>query len=140
METMRRVLEKMHLYDSEGGMFSTWVFSIARNILIDNMRRNRVQNAMCSIDAPMTIGDDDDVPILSLEDGTPLPDELLNKKELHAHLHKCIEKLPPQTKQAVMLFYFDQIKLVEIAEAMNIGLNNVKTLLFRARHKLAEIY
>lgn len=137
--TMERVLEKMHLYDESSGMFSTWVFTIARNALIDQVRKDRIKKASYSIDAPVAT-DDGEMAMDVFEEGTPLPDELLMAKQSYERLHKCIGTLQPEAQKVVVMFYFEQLKMVEICEKLSMHMANVKILLFRARKTLAEIY
>lgn len=141
MITMQRVVEKMHTYDPANSMFSTWVFVLARNIVIDHVRKSQKKsNRTFSMDAAVTLNSGEELVFDTVKDEELDPQEVLERKEAHARLHECIEQLKPQTKEVLVMFYLDQLKLVEIAEKLDIGLNSVKILLFRARAKLLEIY
>jgi len=141
MITAQRVVEKLPQYDPANGMFSTWVFTLARNIVIDHVRKHQKKsNLTLSMNAPVTLDDGEELMLSNIQNDDLGPLDVLERKESHARLHQCIDQLKPQTKQVLVMFYLEQLKMVEIAEKLNIGINSVKILLFRARATLAKAY
>lgn len=140
MSTMGRILEKLHLYDPSNSAFSTWAFSIAYNLMLDGARKGRKRSTTFSINEPVITDEGEDMLHETILDDAMDPNDLLERKESHERLHASIDRLKPESKKVVTMFYLDQLKMVEIAEKLNMGLNNVKIVLMRARRKLAEIY
>ena len=65
----------------------------------------------------------------------PVSRDLEYQEELVA-LKRAIEKLPPRQQEVIRLYYFEQMKLVDIAVAMNIEAGTVGSYHFRALQKL----
>lgn len=61
-----------------------------------------------------------------------------NELENENSLLEAIKKLPPTEKQMIYLFYLDELKIVEIAEILNIPNGTVKSRLNRARKLLKQ--
>lgn len=56
--------------------------------------------------------------------------------ERDAMLHRCIDKLKPEQRTALVLYSFDELSYKEIADVMQVSLAKVETLIFRARKSL----
>lgn len=54
-------------------------------------------------------------------------------------IHNAINDLDEELKETVILFYFDDFSIKDIARIMNVKVGTVKTRLLRARNKLGEI-
>lgn len=113
--------------------FSTWLFSIAKNLCIDELRRMR-KGATVDID---TVAPD----ALVAEDGpaqNPLSATMaIQEGEI---LRRVITKLPEKYRTCVILFYFNDLSYEEISKVMKISLSNTKILLFRGKKMLLELY
>jgi len=99
--------------------FSTWIFRIAYNSWCD---RKYVGDGSVSVDTTAA---------LQVPDSTPA-DEGFRYQDLYA----AIEKLCPNEKAAVILFYMEDREIKEISKIMNIPQGTVKSLLSRGRAKL----
>ncbi|MEN3185153.1 MAG: sigma-70 family RNA polymerase sigma factor [Atribacterota bacterium] len=64
------------------------------------------------------------------------PEELLEKKELIAHLGKAIDELPEREKLVLTLYYFEGLTLKEIGRVLSIGESRVSQVLARTIAKL----
>lgn len=53
-------------------------------------------------------------------------------------LKDCIEKLPEKYQIIIMLFYFNDMSVKDIATKLDLGVSNVKTKLYLSRQKLAD--
>ncbi len=65
--------------------------------------------------------------------------ERLSKSELQRCVRAAIEKLPPLYRTVLVLRYSEDLSYEEIAEALNLPLNTVRTHLRRAKAKLREL-
>lgn len=109
--------------------FSTWVYRIAYNTSLDNLKKNKKFINNVAIDEftehqVKTIGN-------ALE--------TLEHKEKEQAIKRCIDLLPGDDSFLLTLFYYEEQTLEEIAKTMNLSANNVKVKLFRSRKKLAKI-
>ena len=108
-EVFEKIQRRLDSYDPQKASISTWVFTITRNTLIDHFRRNKVGE---ELDENMS--DDSDL------------DESLLKTESLTELAQALRKLPQQLMDIVILRYYDQKPLTEIARMMGLSYGAVK--------------
>ncbi len=128
-ETFLRAYARLRQYNPEH-KFSTWLFSIANHHCIDRLRKRRV----------LTQSIDDTPLAYLLEGGEPHPEQSLLRREEADELQHLLDQLEPQYRTPLILRYWYDYSYQEIATAMGLSLAAVKSRLFRARQKLAEIY
>ena len=77
---------------------------------------------------------------LQIVDGDPKsnPEEAVLQKEEQLVVRKCVNELPLPYRQVVMMRYFEEMTVRDIAGVLGISVSNVKVRLFRARLQLAE--
>jgi len=115
--------------------FSTWIYRITANHCMDKMRHYK-KISFFSLDKE----DSDEITF-----GSKIPSKLLNpeeevqKKESDEELVKVIAKLSPPQKAAVLLKYFDEKPLIEIAEICNCSVGTVGSRLDLAMKKLRKL-
>ena len=68
-----------------------------------------------------------------------LPDQTAPDATTYMDLHMAIERLRPEYREVIKLYYLDDLSVKEIAEVLNKNENTVKTQLFRARDTLKTI-
>jgi RNA polymerase sigma-70 factor (ECF subfamily) len=111
--------------------FSTWLFRIAHNLGIDQLRRRRLQTvALHRQDAN---GDEIE---LALFDAAKDPLGHLENKELAQCLRLTIAELRGEYRELVLLRHFAGLSYQEIAELKGMPLGTVKNKLFRAHSVL----
>ncbi len=114
--------------------FSTWIFSISHNYLIDTFRKKKNRSFTDSssdglyYDERYNSGES-----LSLED------EII-KNEYEKKLWKAVSELPGDYKELIIMRYVDELKYEEMAHILNIPLGTLKNKLFRAKAKLLELW
>ncbi|RJP25182.1 MAG: sigma-70 family RNA polymerase sigma factor [Deltaproteobacteria bacterium] len=112
---------------------STWLFSIAKNLCIDELRRMR-NGTTVDIDAvdPEALVSEGD------HGGNPLDASIrLQEGDM---LRRAIARMPEKYRACIILFYFNELSYEEIAQVMDISLSNTKILLFRGKKMLAGLY
>ena len=113
-ETMVKIWRKAEQFDPARAAASTWIFTIARNMRIDHLRKlNRPEpdmNDPAFVPAP-----------------EPLPSENLSNAQDAKLLHIAIEKLPKEQQDVLRAAYFEEKSHPEIAHALCIPLGTVKS-------------
>ncbi len=71
-----------------------------------------------------------------IPDSAPSPLEQLEEAELQAHVQRQVDRLPPVDQTVIVLRYVEGLSYEQIAEAMKLPLNTVRTRLRRAKLKL----
>jgi RNA polymerase sigma-70 factor (ECF subfamily) len=106
-----------------------WLIRIVWNVVLDRKRRAKTR--------PET----DDVADLAWV----LPAEGLSAEERvaaaqhHAHVLRCVEKLPIKEREVLLLSAFEELSSVEIAAVLRITESSVRSRLFRARNLMADL-
>ncbi|MGF1649246.1 MAG: sigma-70 family RNA polymerase sigma factor [Hyphomicrobiaceae bacterium] len=124
-ETMLTVWRKAQLYSSEKGSASTWIYTIARNLRIDRIRREVPWQEL-----PEGFNEE-------ASDDTP-PDEAASEKERSARIKGALNQLPPEQYEVVALSYLEGLSHSEIAERLELPLGTVKSRMRLAYQKLRE--
>lgn len=111
-----------------GSSFRTFLYQIARNRLIDLMRRD-----------PRTVlasetGDPDALADGAVDEGTP--EQALDARQQAARLHAAIRALPEEQREALVLQQFSGLALEEIALLCEAPVETVKSRLRYAMGKL----
>ncbi|HWB10714.1 MAG TPA: sigma-70 family RNA polymerase sigma factor [Pirellulales bacterium] len=121
-----------------GSKFSTWLFTIANNVasnaLRSRSRRREVQvsAATRSCDDPLTVEQ------LAQAASSLMPTRLLDKAELRDVVKAALDTLNERQKMAVLLNKFEDMSYADIALAMDMTPQAIKSLLSRAREKLRD--
>jgi RNA polymerase sigma factor (sigma-70 family) len=121
-----KALTKFKSYNSEKAAVSTWIFTIARNTVIDHFRaRSREQTVQLdeSIDIP--------------EEGKSIEQKVIEKEEWQA-LRKCILKLAPNEREIISLKFSSQMTNRQIAGVLGLSDSNVGVILYRAIRRLRD--
>ena len=123
-ETMARVWVKAGMYASDKGNPSTWIYTIARNLRIDKIRRERVWQELPEGHAEQA-------------SDQPLPDDLVSENERALHVQEALRTLPPEQLEMITMSYIDGLSHSEIADKLAIPLGTVKSRMRLAYAKLS---
>jgi RNA polymerase sigma-70 factor (ECF subfamily) len=105
------------------------VFAIARNLLIDRFRRNRIT----------PINGVPDIAALDVAADEPGPDRgAIARNELHL-LRDAFNRLPPRAREVLVLKRIENLSRREIAQRLGISENTVKQHLVEATRRLADM-
>ena len=116
--------------------FSTWLFTIARNLCLNEIRR-RSRHPAESIEETHT--ENDDQPRQQFEDKKVfLPAENILHGELAQKIEQALAELPENQRTAILLCRQDELSYEEIAEILDCSLSATKSLIHRGRETLKE--
>jgi RNA polymerase sigma-70 factor, ECF subfamily len=116
--------------------FSTWLFTIARNLCLNEIRR-RSRHPAESLDA--THPEQDDQPLRQYEDKkTFVPTESILHRELEKKIEEALAELPENQRTAILLCRQEELSYEEIAEVLGCSLSATKSLIHRGRETLKE--
>jgi RNA polymerase sigma-70 factor (ECF subfamily) len=123
-ETWMRVLLRGAQYNGKA-RFDTWLFTIARNLVIDLSRKR----TMASLDE-MSEGGEDDRPFEIAMSG-PSPLDQFQSRENSAEVGEVLLKLEPTYREVLVLRFYEELSLDEIASMTHAPLSTVKSRLYR---------
>lgn len=124
-ETMLAVWRKAAYFDPTKAGASTWVFTIARNLRLDTLRRERHPGQI----------DEDPVPIQA-----PAPaDQAVEAVERERRIRDALGTLPAEQAEVVRLAFFDDHAHAEIERRLGIPLGTVKSRLRLAMNRLRTL-
>ena len=115
----------------EPSKFRAWVKSIARNRTVDVMRQN------AAIPFSALESDDEAMPV-EFEDTSPehLPDVMIDRKETTRLMKEILDTLPDDQRAVIAMFYYEEMSVGEIANALGVSGNTVKSRLNYGRKKI----
>jgi RNA polymerase sigma-70 factor (ECF subfamily) len=105
---------------------STWLLAIARFKALSALRRRPDEEL-------------DDETAQAIEDPSDDPEVALEKKDKSAEIRKCLAKLSAEHREIIDLVYYHEKSVEEVAQVVGIPENTVKTRMFYARKRLAEL-
>jgi RNA polymerase sigma-70 factor, ECF subfamily len=116
--------------------FSTWIFTIARNLALNEIRR-RSRHPAESLD--VSYPDQDAQPLRQPEDTRNFgPGETLMHEELQEKIEEALDNLPENQRTAILLCRRDELSYEEIAGILGCSLSATKSLIHRGRETLKQ--
>lgn len=114
--------------------FSTFLFTVARNLCLNEHRR-RARHPADSLDEPRP--DDEGHPFRQIKDRAELSaDEATQRTELFAKVDEALAELPEKQRTAILLCREGELSYEEIAEVLGTSLQATKSLIHRGREVL----
>lgn len=107
--------------------FTTWLYRIAVNHCLNEIRSRKSQ--------PVSAAPIDD--LLEEPAGAPV-DAQLRRQELRRDVKEAVDALPENQRMAVILARYQEMSYEEIAEAMDLSLEAVKSVIHRAKETLKQ--
>lgn len=124
-ETLLTVWRKAGLYSPEKGSASTWIFTIARNLRIDRIRRELPFQQL-----------PEDFDQQESEDAAP--DQLALEGQRQVRVKAALASLPAEQHEVVALAFIDGLSHSEIADRLGLPLGTVKSRMRLAYQKVRE--
>lgn len=133
-ETWLKVVRSAGTYEARA-KFTTWVYTIARNLCMDALRKDSYRKAD-SLDAPA--GDAEDERTLGERVPSPDagPDRAAHSAAARPVLERALSKLPPEQREVFLLREYHGVQFKEIAEVTGVPENTVKS---RMRYALEAL-
>ena len=130
-----QVYKSAHRYQVSA-KFTTWLFTIARNLCLNEIRR-RSRHPADSLDAPHP--EHEDQPLRQFEDAKTFspPDALLHG-ELEQKIQQALSELPENQRLAILLCRQDELSYEDIARVLGCSLSATKSLIHRGRETLKQ--
>ncbi|MBO5890141.1 MAG: RNA polymerase sigma factor [Alistipes sp.] len=117
----------LHINDySKAFTFGQWVYSIARNTLVDHLRRKS---------GDVLLDERFRAPLAT----TPSPEESVIINQTRAHFYNALEELSPEYRQVIEMRFIEEYSYEEIAEKLGRPLNTIKTQIRRARATICKM-
>ncbi len=118
--TFERVLKGKHTYKVEYP-FVGWIFRIAKNVLMDQYRRNKIKTSDNLQDYQASY-------------------ELDEAKLEKTDLERALDRIKPEFKEVLLLTRYEDLKYQEVAEIIGVSETGVKTRVHRAIKQLRQEY
>jgi RNA polymerase sigma-70 factor (ECF subfamily) len=114
--------------------FSTWIFTIARNLCLNEIRR-RSRHPADSLDGIAQGEDEHAAPQIEDRSAAHPPSELL-QGELQEKITEALAGLPENQRTAILLCQGEELSYEEIARVLGCSVSATKSLIFRGRETL----
>src|SRR5690348_11212609 len=122
-----------------GDPFKPWLFQVARNCCVDELRRRR----RYAIQFSQLVSDENEGEGTSflndIPDTGPLPEDIVERHDLQQVLQSAIQSLPPKFRAVVLLRYVSQLSFSEIGKALSMPEATAKTYFHRAKMLLRKL-
>src|ERR1700756_5139988 len=120
-EAFAAIWRSASTYRPERGAAGGWLYTVARNAIVDRLRRN---------------GPTADAELPELASGEPGPALHAESADVAWRVHRALEELQPRERQVIELAYWSGMSQSELAEYLHLPLGTVKT---RTRSGLARL-
>lgn len=136
-----KIYRTLGSFDPDKSAFTTWMTTVTRNLLVDHFRRTKQERTTDSMDAAPEGEEEGGGLRLSdrIEDRAPRPDERMETQEKQKLVHKALQELSPELKEAVILRDLQDMDYKEIATALKVPEGTVKSRINRGRAELARV-
>jgi RNA polymerase sigma-70 factor (ECF subfamily) len=125
-ETMVTVWRKAALFDPQKASASAWIYTIARNLRIDGLRRDRRGDRLAVVlDEPPA--------------EEPQPDAILAMTQTAEAMRDAVQALPPDQAEVIKLSFFEDMPHSDIATALGLPLGTVKSRVRLALQRLRTL-
>lgn len=114
---------------AEAGKFSAWVCRIARNLIIDNFRQEKVEATVSTDDSNYDVLNRKDLSEYTIED-------MLIDSQIQADVRRLVKQLPDSQREVLIMRYYKGLSFKEIADVTGVSIN---TALGRMRYAILNL-
>jgi RNA polymerase sigma-70 factor, ECF subfamily len=132
-EIFMKVYRTLGSYRSESGMLITWMVRVARNHMIDQYRKHKLERSQTS---------SLEVEYEKVEENPARydnPSQALDRNEKAEMIHSMLLRVPEDLRQSVILRDLEELSYEEISEMLKLPLGTVKSRINRGRAELARL-
>jgi len=126
-ETFLRAFRLLDRYDRKKAAFATWLFTLARNLCLDELRKNRIRSVGLEEAAELPA------------DSNANPHRAVQEEEWEQRIAAAVGRLEPEYREIFILREYQNLPLEEIAQIAGYPLGTIKSRLHRSRLRLQEI-
>ena len=138
-EVFIKMYGSLKSYDVQRAAFMTWVTTITRNLLVDYFRKSKQERITDSLDAAPS-EHEDAMPLSErIPDKSLPPDARVQSRETKEAVHRALQKLSPDLREAVILRDLQDMDYREIATVLRVPEGTVKSRINRGRAELARL-
>jgi RNA polymerase sigma-70 factor (ECF subfamily) len=137
-ETFVKVLNALDRYRPEY-KFSSWIFKIANNAAIDQLRRKELDTLSLEGGPDATTPDRIEATTLQVGSDGESPLEELEARELGTAIERAVAQLRPEYQSCIIMRHVEGRPYDEIADILDLPLGTVKTYIHRARAELRDL-
>ena len=130
-ETFLKVYRAKDNYKPQAAKFSTWLWTIARNLAFDSMRKKSEVLLSNNADGEARTVD-------TFDSGKQTQEITLIEKADRQNLEDCVGELVDLQKEALSLRVFSELSYDEISGVMKTSVSSVKSLIFRAKKAVID--
>ena len=115
-------------YSNDRASFSTWLFSIARNVVIDHYRISRKRQTVSLAE------------VTAQSSSNMSPEEEVERKDERERLNMCLAELSEEEKEIIQLKFGAELNNRQIGKMLGLSESNVGTKLYRAIRKMRDSF
>ena len=123
-----------HLNQVPAAAFRPWLFRVARNLCLDQLRRRKFKMSLFR-----DLQKDDDQPFTPQDRTSEQPDEVAQTREAQEAIDRAIQELPTKFREAFLLCEVEGMSYEDAAAVMGCPVKTVSTRLFRARQRFSSL-
>jgi RNA polymerase sigma-70 factor (ECF subfamily) len=138
-EVFIKMYRTLNSYDMSRGALITWVTTVTRNLLVDHFRKSKQDRMTDSLDTVASEHEEarplsDQIPDKALP-----PDAGVQSRETRETVHRALQKLSPELREAVILRDLQDMDYRDIAGVLRVPEGTVKSRINRGRAELARL-
>ncbi|WP_312649459.1 RNA polymerase sigma factor [Aminipila sp.] len=134
-ESFIKIFRNLSKFNEES-KFETWVYRIVVNTCNDFLRKNKNKHNEISV----LLDENDHEKELDIPDNTPPPEAVILNKEHSEYILDCLEKIPIDHREIIVLRDIKGFTYEEISEILECSIGTVKSRISRARNNFKEVY
>lgn len=123
-----------HLNQVPAAAFRPWLFRVARNLCLDQLRRRKFKMSLFR-----DLEKDDEQPFTPQDSASDQPDAVAETREAQAAIEQAISELPTKFREAFLLCEVEGMSYEDAAAVMGCPVKTVSTRLFRARQRFTSL-
>lgn len=136
-ESFMRVFRSLSTFKGDS-TFSTWLYRIANNIVLDELRKRRRRPLVVMSTDAFVAGEEGEHPLEFSGPASQQPEEQVVWAERRREIEQALQSISPEHRHILLLRDVEGFSYEEIAEMLNLNPGTVKSRLNRARLAVRE--